>query len=358
MGSSVVKKILFVMALLCTTTVFAESEINAAAEPVTLASSDSSYINNEELVESTQRGANAKVISSTDSSVKKDIAGEALADNSVNTQPESSTESAVKKAPVSSIENSASTPASATTSEAIEIGEGVKIIPKTQHEEDTQLRFTIDVNYPQIEGANLSRQATEFNKLIMQMVNHEVQQFKKYVTLDQVHMQSLPEDLKHNSLRTDYDVDVVKPNKKIIISVRLSNEGFQAGRAHPYHNHKVLNYDMTAGKVLTFAELFKPKSNYLNLISKYANQKLTQKLEDKWMINEGTKPVDKNYQIWNLENDGILITFDEYQVAPYVYGAQEVEIPYSELKAVLSPKAPIFSCANDAESCEGAKNKI
>lgn len=238
--------------------------------------------------------------------------------------------------------------------EAIEINESLKIVPITQHQEDQQLRYTIDLNYPQIEGENLSVSAQQFNKLIMQKVEQEVEQFKKYVTADMPHMQSLPEDLKHNSLRVDYDVDVVRPNDTILISIRLSNEGFQAGRAHPYHNHKVINFDFTRGKSITLAELFKPKSAYLRAIAKYANKKLVAKLDDKWMINEGTKPIEKNYQVWNLENDGVLLTFDEYQVAPYVYGAQEVEIPYSELKSILSPNAPIYICAVSPSNCNGA----
>jgi len=248
------------------------------------------------------------------------------------------------------------TAAPSQNTEAIELTETMKLVPKTQHEEDAQLHYTIDLNYPQIEGETLTPQAEQFNKAIMRQVDQEVAQFKKYVQADVPHMQSLPDDLKHNSLRMDYDIDVIRPNQERLISVRLSNEGFQAGRAHPYHNHKVLNYDLNKGKVLALADLFKPKSNYLSVISKFANKKLTEKLEDKWMINEGTKPIEKNYQVWNLENDGILITFDEYQVAPYVYGAQEIEIPYSELKSILSAKSPISVCAVDASNCVGVKN--
>ncbi len=54
------------------------------------------------------------------------------------------------------------------------------------------------------------------------------------------------------------------------------------------------------------------------------------------MIANGTAPDLKNYQVWNLESDGILITFDEYQVAHYAYGPQEVHIQFDVLKSVMA----------------------
>jgi hypothetical protein len=77
------------------------------------------------------------------------------------------------------------------------------------------------------------------------------------------------------------------------------------------------------------------------MFATFSHKKLSDTLQDKWMISEGTKPEANNFRNWNLEEDGILITFEEYQVAPYVYGAQEVEIPYSVLKSYLSANAPI-----------------
>jgi len=70
------------------------------------------------------------------------------------------------------------------------------------------------------------------------------------------------------------------------------------------------------------------------------------------MVTQGTKPESKNFKNWNLQADSILITFDEYQVAPYVYGTQEVEIPYSVLEKILSAKSPIADCAKDSKNCQ------
>lgn len=236
-------------------------------------------------------------------------------------------------------------------SESVAITDQLKIVPKTIHDANQELHYKIDVNYPQIVGSDLPASAQLFNKAASDMANEEVQQFKKYVIADMPHMQTLPDDVKHNSLSIDYDIAVVKPANQTDISVRYSYEGSQAGRAHPYHKYSVLNFDLTNGKVLELADLFKPKANFLKFMASYASEKLTAKLEDKWMITEGTKPIAKNFKHWNLESDGILITFPEYQVAPYVYGAQEISIPYEKMKDIIAPDAPLFSCAQNTKGC-------
>jgi len=238
---------------------------------------------------------------------------------------------------------------------AVPISEGLKLIPKTDQEENKELAYKIDATYPQIAGENLSENAQQFNKAMSELTSAVVQQFKKYVNADKAHMSTLPEDLRKNSLEVDYDLDVVKMKGNTIVSVRLDIEGSQAGRAHPYHNHRVLNFDLETGKVLELNDLFKAKAKYLNAMANYAKQKLDAKLEDKSFIAEGTQPVLNNFRNWNLENDGILITFDEYQVAPYVYGAQEVEVPYEMLKTFVAPGAAIYPCVMDGKVCTELK---
>jgi len=229
--------------------------------------------------------------------------------------------------------------------EAIFINSDLKIIPVTQHSDDLQLHYSMDVTYPQISGDPLSAAAQQFNQQILDKVNAQVTQFKTSVAKDAEHMKTLPEEVQRNTFKLDYDLDVVHPDHLSFISVRLSTESMQAGRAHPFHSHDVLNYDLTHGKELVLKDLFKSHADYLQTIAKFSHQQLNQTLQerDQWMIAEGTKPNEKNYKNWNLEEDALLITFDEYQVAPYVYGAQEVEIPYSALEQLLAPKSAILS---------------
>jgi hypothetical protein len=43
-----------------------------------------------------------------------------------------------------------------------------------------------------------------------------------------------------------------------------------------------------------------------------------------------------NNNLW-MDDKALHYTFNQYEIAPYVMGAIEVEIPYSDLKTVLKP---------------------
>lgn len=237
--------------------------------------------------------------------------------------------------------------------EAVIVDNHLKIISKTQNEQIQSLHYTLDATYPQIVGEPLSIAAKNFNQQIINMVNAEIEHFKNSVQRDLPHMQTLPEEVRNNTLTIDYDVDVIHPNPLSLISVRLNIEGMQAGRAHPFHVYRVLNFDLSHNKELALSDLFKPNANYLQSLSTYSSQKLMASLKDKWMITNGAKANPANYKNWNIQADSILITFDEYQVAPYTNGPQEVEIPFSELKNIFSSKALIISKTKDASSTLG-----
>lgn len=240
-----------------------------------------------------------------------------------------------------------------TTEVPLVISSTMKIVSKSEQFVDEKLNYTIDVKYPQIQGTKLTAGAKSFNDTMEKTVNDEVTQFKKMVALDMPHMKTLPEDLRKNSMHIDYDIDLIKPNNQTIISARLSIEGMQAGRAHPFHSSRVMNFDLATGKALALNDLFKKDANFLPLLAAYSKKALNEKLKkDSWMVAEGTKADAKNFKNWNLQADSILITFDEYQVAPYTYGKQEVEVPYKNLKAVLSAQSPVAECAASSANCQ------
>jgi hypothetical protein len=234
--------------------------------------------------------------------------------------------------------------------QAIQVTDDLQLTSQDIKDENPDLYYQIEGSYPKISGETLTPSAEKFNQAVSAIVNTELDEFKKYVKEDSIHIKTLPEEMRKNYLDIDYEIDLIQPKQTKIISVRISVEGMQAGRAHPYHKTFILNFDFTNGKVLALSDLFKPKSNYLKIISDYCQKTLSAKLEDKFMISEGTKPIEKNFTKWNMEADHLLITFDEYQVAPYVYGLQEVEIPYSELKNVIAPGSVIAERAPPTNS--------
>ena len=86
-------------------------------------------------------------------------------------------------------------------------------------------------------------------------------------------------------------------------------------------------------------------SPFLKTIAELSEKKLNETIgeKDRWMIKGGAEPLANNYKNWNIGKNSLLITFDEYQVAPYVYGPQAIAIPFSALENILSPQGKIIS---------------
>jgi hypothetical protein len=237
---------------------------------------------------------------------------------------------------------------------SIHLDQTMKIKSKFIEDNLSKYNASIKAHYPQIVGFNLSPAAQQFNQIMQKAVDDEINRFKIYVKEDLVHMQTLPYEVRSNSLNIDYDIDVLHPNKNTIIMVRMNVEGMQAGRAHPYHTRHVFNYDLTKGKVLELSDLFKPDANFLKFLSEYSRKQLMHKSPDKSMvdmINQGTEANANNFKNWNIQNDTLLLTFDEYQVAPYANGPQEVEIPYSALKHIIASDSVIGGCVQSSSNC-------
>jgi hypothetical protein len=62
------------------------------------------------------------------------------------------------------------------------------------------------------------------------------------------------------------------------------------------------------------------------------------------LFKEGLTPTAQNYATWNLVPEGIRFTFNEYQVAPYVFGPQEVVISFNDLDKFVPDRSPLAKC--------------
>jgi hypothetical protein len=111
---------------------------------------------------------------------------------------------------------------------------------------------------------------------------------------------------------------------------------------HPIVSYESINYDLKTGRPLQLRDIFKPKTKYLHVLSKLSRLKLIELYQfseaDSWM-EEGTAPLEKNFEDWNITPEGIVISFGDYQVGPYGMGAPEVTIPYSDLRHLLRSKS-------------------
>ena len=210
--------------------------------------------------------------------------------------------------------------------------QGLKLNPQVTREESQPDRFTLEVSVPYLVGAP-DAITQGFNGAVEAFVTETLTSFKT-MARESAASGSVTET--GCFLSAGYEVEGVING---VLSVRFEVEQYAAGAAHPGHATYVLNYELATGRLLPLATLFRGDADYLKAISDYSVAEL--KKRGTLLFEDGAEPKAENYLVWNLRQNGLLITFDEYQVAPYAAGPQTVLVPYAVLRDVLDPEGPL-----------------
>lgn len=197
---------------------------------------------------------------------------------------------------------------------------------------DKKSDYEIDATYPQLISDTDNATVLPFNQKIQQFITNTSAHFKTELN---------KASRFGNSLSINYKTNVTTLHQETILSILFESEYFTGG-AHPWHTQDTFNYNVANKQFLQLKDLFKPNSKYLTAVSDYCYNTLKYQLEFKdddqvqldW-LKHGTAPTIKNYRHWTLQKDGLLIYFDEYQVAAYVFGRPTVLIPFTALQDVL-----------------------
>jgi hypothetical protein len=216
------------------------------------------------------------------------------------------------------------------------LAQQVALISVPFNENGDAPKYELSAEIPALQGSDDPR-AADFNSRMLTLVQTEMETFKR-------DLQGRPpmSDLDvYSSLDENYTQ--ISPAGIDLLSLKLVFAGYTAGAAHPYEYTRTVNYDLQRGRELALAELFLPGSTYLEGIAVYCKTYLAAHLQysEGDPFEQGSDPLPENYRNWNAAPDGLLITFDIYQVAPYVSGPQTVLVPYRALADVIDPQGPL-----------------
>lgn len=125
-----------------------------------------------------------------------------------------------------------------------------------------------------------------------------------------------------------------------VISLRFSLSEYVNGHAHGGQRTVTRTYARTPQSLLRLEHLLADANAALEAIASYCqvdlDRQLNHTVELDW-IERGTRPILANYSKWNLTSVGLLVTFDEYSVAPFSAGRQQVLIPYDVMASWATP---------------------
>lgn len=218
------------------------------------------------------------------------------------------------------------------TATPIPLSQQVTLISQPFKETNQTPPFTITSQTPQLSGSDDPR-VTAFNQRLNELVTKEVDIWR------QSFLQNTAPTV-NNGSTLDVTYTLLSQTGDIW-SFKIDFSFYSDGAAHPGLNSLTLNYDLGEGRELALADLFLPNTNYLEAISNYCIAELSKQPFFEGPFSEGAQPTLENYRNWNITSNGLLITFDEYQVAPYAAGPQQVVVPYSALQALINPQGPL-----------------
>jgi hypothetical protein len=200
------------------------------------------------------------------------------------------------------------------------------INPKNIEENSAKPVYTLKLSYPVIAGTN-DPHLLAFNQAAEKLAQDVSGGFRK-------DFQSVPSDPNFGPSFAQMTYSVTNGTHGLL-SILFKVAFNASGAAHPNQYSLQLNFDLTRGKKLELSNLFLPNIDYLKIIADACKADLTK--QNRLEFQEGVLPKADNFKTWNISVQGILFSFDPYQVASYAMGPSQVLIPYSALKGSIDP---------------------
>lgn len=193
-------------------------------------------------------------------------------------------------------------------------------------------QVTLDVEYPITGQAKVDR-----------LIQHWLEK-KLEDTLESFAGVGLDPDVTESRVTLSVSYQESKPSERAASYIfDVFSYPFRA--AHPMSHVYVLNIDLDRRERLDFDDIFAHPNRALKIMADKAPEAVRKDLAERLsgqvteeelstaLFMEGFDPKTSNYKTLSLEPDGVRITFQLYQVAPYVYGKPEAFISLDELEA-------------------------
>lgn len=192
--------------------------------------------------------------------------------------------------------------------------------------------YEISAEYPQLLGAGANIQS--FDREVLALVSKDVADYRKTFTEDAGQGGEL--DLGYYVLWADDS----------LVSVDFNDYHFFFGAGEHDAASTTFNYDLARGRALKLADVFKPSSGYLKIISDACNRELRKQFEgesfpDAGRIAESVESVVGDDKKWLVTKDGFVVVFDSTEFPPAGAGEHQVVIPFAALKDVIRPDGPL-----------------
>jgi hypothetical protein len=129
----------------------------------------------------------------------------------------------------------------------------------------------------------------------------------------------------------------IKNNQRDILSLTLSNYAYPDRAAHGMTYLEALTFNVITGKQYQLKDLFKPGSNYIEIISRIIKEQI--KKRDLPVINEFREI--KPDQDFYIADKTVVIYFQLYDLVPYAYGFPMFPISIYDIQDIIDENGPL-----------------
>src|SRR5699024_8521386 len=187
----------------------------------------------------------------------------------------------------------------------------------------------LNIHYPQVIGLMDGTVQQSINETIY----HEVQ------ALIQLQQEKQGVDVFEEMIGTFE----IKTNERHILSLTLTNYAFASQHANGLSLIKGLTFDTTSGKTYHLKELFKPGTDYVNVLSRIIKEQIEARdiplLNDFKQINP-----DQDYYI---DDKSLVLFFQPIEITPHYIGAPMFPISVFSIQDIITEDGPLGRMASN-----------
>lgn len=191
-------------------------------------------------------------------------------------------------------------------------------------------RGSVKIYYPQVFGMQ--------DLTIQQTINQKILQLTQHVIQEQHQKQQTPE---FDQIIGSFEL---KNNQRNILSLTISNYAIAKHHAHGLTIMKSLTFDLLTGKTYQLHELFKPNSNYAEILTDQVKEQI--KARDLPVI-EDFDTISKDQDFYMADRT-LVLYFQPYDLTPYYYGFPIFPISVYTLTNVIGDDSPLAVMATNS----------
>ena len=182
----------------------------------------------------------------------------------------------------------------------------------------------VDMLFPLVQGMK----GKQVEEKINQIIQEDILNFKNQLqTESEEYLQSARSEgweIKKYIATTYY---IVHYQKDDLLSFSIFYYSYTLG-AHGYTLQRTYNFDLVNGEEILLGDIFKENKDYIDIINQEIKRQINlnpQEYFSEWSVFQSISQEQPFYLI----EDGIVVYFGLYEIAPYASGIRYFKIPYS-----------------------------